>query len=464
MIIGSGITFGNGIFISDSSISGSAPAPTPVNGSIAFNGSTQYLDISSTSAFGFGTADFTIEFFWRPTVNQRSDVLDFWSTGGSGITGRFDIGRITGSTLDLYTDSPVGGGGSGAKITGPTIASLLNTWTHVAVTKESGSIKMWVNGTQAGSTYSAWPLNMGSSMALRIMGDHNVVGNGSGNLSNVRVVRGTALYTARFTPPIEPLTAVSGTNLLLNTANGANFLTDSSTNNLTITNNGSVTSNSAHPFTPGSGSFNVVTTNQTFQIPISSAFTYGTGDFTVEWWSYQTSASGVQGIWRNSTGDATNSIGFWTVTQNAQRLTITLGNGTSSNTIQTNTTVPLNTWHHYAIVRNGTLFKLYLDGVAQTQTITSSIDLPAQVGIMQIGNAGGLYNGFVTNFRIVKGTAVYTSDFTVPTTPLTSIANTSLLLSFYSAGLLRDSSPNNHVITNSGGVTYNVATPFIFTS
>jgi hypothetical protein len=170
----------------------------------------------------------------------------------------------------------------------------------------------------------------------------------------------------------------------------------------------------------------------------------------------------VQGIWRNSTGDATNSIGFWTVTQPGARLTITLGNGTSSNTILSNATVPINTWHHYAIVRSGTTFKLYLDGVAQTQTITSSIDLPAQVGIMQIGNAGGNYNGLVTNFRIVKGTAVYTSDFTVPTVPLTAIANTSLLMLYYPAGLSRDSSINNHTITLNGA-TSNVATPFIFT-
>jgi len=219
------------------------------------------------------------------------------------------------------------------------------------------------------------------------------------------------------------------------------------------------------PATPadygGSGSFNVTATNQIFRLPINSAFTYGTDDFTVEWWSRQNSASGVQGIWRNSTGDATNSIGFWTITQPSGRLTITLGNGVSSNTILSNAVIPTNSWRHYAVVRNGTLFKLYVDGVAQTQTITSSINIPAQVGIMQIGNAGGLYSGFITNFRIVKGTAVYLNDFTPPTTPLTVIANTSLLLSFAnSSSFATDSGPNNITVTNNGAVTYNVATPF----
>jgi hypothetical protein len=212
----------------------------------------------------------------------------------------------------------------------------------------------------------------------------------------------------------------------------------------------------------GSGSFNVTSSNQTFQIPVNSAFTYGTGDFTVEWFSYQTGVSGVQGIWRNSTGDATNSIGFWTIAQASGRLTITLGNGVTSNTILSNAVIPTNSWKHYAFVRNGTLFKLYVDGVAQTQTITSSINIPAQVGIMQIGNAGGNYSGFVTNFRIVKGTAVYTSDFTPPTSPLTAISGTSLLLSFSSAALLlKDSSPNNFTITNTGPTTYSVASPSV---
>ena len=253
------------IVISGATLSGGSqfyvpppPPPPPSPGSAQFSGSN-YLDIASTAAFGFGTSDLTIEFWWRPTVNQRSDVLDFWSTGlGASITGRFDIGRVTGSTLDLYTDSPVGGGGSGAKITGPSIASLLNAWHHIAITRESGAIKMWVNGTQAGSTYSARVLDMGSSMQLRIMGDHNASGNGSGNLSNVRVVRGVAVYTGAFTPPTSALalTQSSGTNISAITAGQTQLLlplnaspfTDSSTNAITVTNNGSVTSSALNPF------------------------------------------------------------------------------------------------------------------------------------------------------------------------------------------------------------------------
>ena len=223
-----------------------------------FNGSSQYLDIASTAAFGFGTADFTIECWWRPTVNQRSDVLDFWSDTGAGsypVT-RFDFGRITSTTLDLYTD---GTGGSGAKITGPSIASLLNAWHHIAITRQSGSIKMWVDGTQAGSTYSANVLDMGANMKLRIMGDHGAAGNGSGNLSNIRVVRDVAVYTGTFTVPTSPLalTQNAGTNISAITAGQTQMLlplttvpfTDSSTNALSVTNVGTTVPTLLTPFT-----------------------------------------------------------------------------------------------------------------------------------------------------------------------------------------------------------------------
>jgi hypothetical protein len=69
-----------------------------------------------------------------------------------------------------------------------------------------------------------------------------------GYISNFRVVKGTAVYTSAFTPPTTALTAITNTQLLLNTTYDANFLKDNSTNNFTVTNNGSVTSVALAPF------------------------------------------------------------------------------------------------------------------------------------------------------------------------------------------------------------------------
>jgi len=448
MITISGATLSGGYSL-QYEVADSAPATT--RGSAFFTrANTTFLSTTVTApgTVSGTTNDFSYEWYFRANsvtagvtqglLNTRTDT-----TGADGFSVSL-VGAaisITNSTSTLLT-------------TGNSFAA--NTWYHIAVSRNGALWALWTNGGAVGNFNFA--NTVGTELRLGVKTAANTSEAFDGRISNFRYVKGTALYTSRFTPSTEPLTAVSGTQLLLNTANGANFLVDNSGNNRTITNSG-VTSSNTHPFNPGSARTGL---NQTFQIPINSAFTYGTGDFTVEWWSYQTSTNGVQGIWRNSTGDATNSIGFWTVTQPGARLTITLGNGTSSNTILSNATVPINTWHHYAIVRSGTTFKLYLDGVAQTQTITSTINLPAQVGIMQIGNAGGNYNGLVTNFRIVKGTAVYTSDFTVPTVPLTAIANTSLLMLYYPAGLSRDSSINNHTITLNGAAA-SEASPFTFT-
>lgn len=395
-------------------------------GSATFNGSTQYVDIASTSAFGFGTGDFTIEFWWRPTVNQRSDVLDFWSAGGSGITARFDIGRITGSTLDLYTDSPVGGGGSSAKITGPTIASLLYKWNHIAVTKQSGSIRLWVNGTQAGSTYSAWPLNMGSSMALRIMGDHNASGNGSGNLTNVRVVKGTAIYTSSFTPPTSALTAVDNTQLLLLTSNSGSVTLDSSPNNLTLSAPASVGFSNLTPVSIISGSAQFSYSNiQPLRIPSSSMLTLGTNDFTIEWFQYQSVRTGpYDAVWAYDNNATTWNSKLFYINSGTTGLTVGLSNGVNNWAWIPNAGAPaLNVWHHVAITRQANTFGLFLDG-ARVATTNVFVNIGATNSPMNIGASTGNsapFNGYITNFRIVNGTAVYNpanTTLTVPTSPL----------------------------------------------
>ena len=202
-------------------------------GSLDFGATqTKYLEYNSaSSAFAFGTGDFTIEYWWKPTADQRSDVMDFWSDPivGSAQTTRFIVGTFGGAP-QVYVDDKVQG--SGAKIAGSSNLTL-NIWHHIAVTRSSGVIKMWINGTQAGSSYSS-SLDMGNvGMKLSIMKDHGAGANGSGKFAGARVVMGSAIYTSAFTRPTSALAFVSGTTFLLNTFQGAsNYLRDSSATNM----------------------------------------------------------------------------------------------------------------------------------------------------------------------------------------------------------------------------------------
>jgi len=135
-----------------------------------------------------------------------------------------------------------------------------------------------------------------------------------------------------------------------------------------------------------------------------------------------------------------------------------IGNGSGGWAVNiNNATVPnLNVWNHYAIVRNGTTFTLYVNGTS-VGSATSSTNITAQGDVFKIGNNFSYpINGYISNFRLVNGTAVYTSNFTPPTTPLTAIPNTQILLQ----GLV-DRSPNAFTVTNNGGVTLSTSvSPF----
>ncbi len=221
-------------------------------GSLDFGATqTKYLEYNSaSSAFAFGTGDFTIEYWWKPTVNRRSDVMDFWSDpiAGSAQTTRFILGTFGGAP-HVYVDDKVQG--SGAKISGSSSLTL-NIWHHIAVTRSSGAIKMWINGTQAGSTYAS-SLDMGNiGMKLSIMKDHGAGANGSGKFTGARVVIGSAIYNSAFTRPSTAPGYVNGTTFLLNAFQGAsNYLRDSSATNLSFTSANYPDSSADTPFTAG---------------------------------------------------------------------------------------------------------------------------------------------------------------------------------------------------------------------
>jgi hypothetical protein len=199
---------------------------------------------TANSAFAMGTGDFAIELWWRPTGDKRSDVFNMYDSTSE--LGRLDIGYgLTVGAIELYLSHCT------SINSGVHVSSVMNQWTHLAATRSSGTIRFFINGVQKGDP-SSCNKNMSSGAGpgykLSIMGDGPNTSNGSGNITNVRVVKGSPVYTSNFTVPTSPLQKISGTVLLLSALQGTSFLQDSSDSNITLTTRGTPVSSSLNPF------------------------------------------------------------------------------------------------------------------------------------------------------------------------------------------------------------------------
>ena len=160
----------------------------------------------------------------------------------------------------------------------------------------------------------------------------------------------------------------------------------------------------------------------------------GTGDFTFEAWikpveSAGTNSPNYMGFF--SSADYGSSGSMTIQVKNDGKLRYIAGNSADD---ETGSTVLWGHYHHVAIVRSGSTIKGYVNGVEEiSSSYSSAIDFgtgsATVIGELAIDNYAGDYpfRGFISNLRLVKGTAVYTSAFTPPTSELTAIPNTVLL-------------------------------------
>jgi len=189
--------------------------------SLALDGTGDYLSVASQPDFAFGTGDFTIEGWFYRTNAALATLID--------------LRPISGTTpyhqLNLSSTGVLRYAVSGATvITGSSLT--LNTWVHVAVSRAGSSTKLFVNGTQSGSTYTDTN-NYSVNYSLTIGATNLGVAAYAGYIDDVKVSKGVARYTATFTLPIAQLTGDLSTVLLL-TLNGLNNSTAIADNGITL--------------------------------------------------------------------------------------------------------------------------------------------------------------------------------------------------------------------------------------
>ena len=180
-----------------------------IDGSVFFEGESSYLEMASgvlISGTGFGTNDFTIEFWINQGVNASNYTILFAYTSSTAVD-RFEVAMHS-STIQVYTDT------GSWRDTG--YAPVSGQWEHIAFVRNysGNTLKMYANGVEKWSVSNNHDYNEAGVTQIGSYGSSSY-GYFEGYFSNFRVVNGTALYTTNnFTPPTEKLTAVENTVLL----------------------------------------------------------------------------------------------------------------------------------------------------------------------------------------------------------------------------------------------------------
>lgn len=409
-------------------VSVSSFSPYKDNWSVYFDGNGDYLTVNTGTSSYFptpGTGDYTVE-AWIMHNGTGSGYQDIFINNGYGL---------------LLNSGVLAGYGLGINAPGIDFRTL-SGWQHVAITRQSGTVRLFHNGvviaTSTGNTTNWIAGNTSAIIGAWATGGGE---NFPGYISNLRVVNGTAVYTSNFTVPTAPLTAISGTVLL---TCQSKRIVDNSANSYSFTHYGDTRVHGRSPFSPstyysptvngGSIYFNGTNSDLTFQnLP-----KIGTGDYTVECWLWSDDTTvpvARRALLRANIGSLT-ALSFllsqtgptqWNLYYNA------------STNVSATVASTAKQWVHHAITRQSGTMRWFINGV-QVATAADSYDF--QHTAMVLGSYSSQYwNGYIADFRQINGTAVYTSNFTPPTAPVTPLNNTALQLNYLTLGL--DSSGNS---------------------
>jgi hypothetical protein len=377
-----------------------------IGGSGYFDGSGDYLNAGNQTALHLGSGNFTVEMWLYKNANT-----EYMTACGDLLavsTNTFQIlGDATGSKISWYD-----GAGSAFTLTSTTSIPI-GAWTHIAFVRSSTTLTLYVNGVS--DSTASLSTNYNATTSFFVGHTPELIGSRywNGYISNFRMVKGTAVYTAAFTPPTAPLTAVTNTSLLLLTINGAIF-DNAMMNNLETVGNAQI---STSVVKYGTGSLAFDGSGDWLVMPYGPTQNFGTGNFTIEMWAYLNSLSASYYVPAGTWGSGTSDEWLIQIQNNGSiRFLTTAGSTFYSASITTAT------WYHIAVVRSGTTVTIYVNGTS-VGSYTCSNSLGSVSKTLYIGTQAGSWdwNGYIDDFRITNGYARYTTTFTPPTAAFPNI-------------------------------------------
>lgn len=362
--------------------------------SAVFNGASSYISVPDNADWNFGSGDFTIEtwvnFNRLPSiVGNSANIYTQRDDDNNAIL--FNVNSSDAIRFILVSSST-------------TLANYSYTWTpskdlwyHLALVRNGSSLYLFIDGTLTSWSTTSTAISTSSvpnfSAAVEIGGRSDTSQWLDGYLDEYRVSKGIARWTSSFTPPNFPYATP---NDALVTADHADWY-------------------------------------------------FGTGDFTIDGWVYHndlTDAYVLAGQYADANnywyvGKGTNSAG------NKLQLYFRSSSSDKANYVMaSSSSLAISSWTHLAYVRSSSTVKIYINGVSQALTATTPIstnDVGNISASLVIGqqNTTSLFKGYIDEFRVTKGSPLWTADFTPPTSAGTQSGTVALITSsaaYFSAG------------------------------
>ena len=341
-------------------------------GSFVFDGTGDYLTVASTSDLTFGTGDFTLE-YWINTTDTSFNFMHPESATGSGYWGHI-IQSSSFKWNDAYATTNLW------EVSGAPI--LDGRWHHCAICRASGVTKVFFDGVSQSTTSGTFTdsTNYSGTTAWEIGGSGNL-SDFSGYIQDIRVYKGLAKYTQNFIP------ASTDPDILPDTPSGVSY-----TSNLTQITDGAVAFD-------GSGDY--LSLGYNTDIDLSGSGT----NFTVEAFIYKTSAEEDQIV--EFRGGGSTGWTLYAKTNNTLEIYDSGAGGQSASS----GTITLNAWNHIALTKNGSGSNnctYWINGVSAGTFTLASFTATDSTGL-RIGaskDTGAFLTGFLSNFHVVKGTAL----------------------------------------------------------